>query len=425
MKIKVKSKSYEEVKKINPEKHKRPKKPSMFFRALMKFVAGFDLKKVGFSYEKKDMERLLKNENAFYLMNHSSFIDLEIAAHILYPRPFNIVTTSDAFVGLNFILKKIGCIPTKKFINDTTLVRDIMYAARTLKSNVILYPEASYSFDGTATPLPETTGKLVKLLGIPLVMIRTYGAFSRDPLYNNLQVRKVKVTAEEKFLLSAEEIRKMSPEEINEVINREFSFDNFKWQQENRVKIDSPTRADYLNRVLYKCPHCMAEGKMLGKGIELKCRECGAAYILDEYGYLAAQNVKPAFNHIPDWYRWQRKCVREEVLSGTYGFDIPVKIMMAIDTKTIYSVGEGRLSHSIDGFKLIGCDGKLNYEHKPLNSYSLYSDFNWYEIGDVICIGNHEALYYCFPEGTGDIAAKARLATEEIYKILMERKRNS
>jgi hypothetical protein len=299
-----------------------------------------------------------------------------------------------------------------------------MYAARTLKSNVILYPEASYSFDGTATPLPETTGKLVKLLGIPLVMIRTYGAFSRDPLYNNLQVRKVKVTAEEKFLLSAEEIRKMSPEEINGVINREFSFDNFKWQQENRVKIDSPTRADYLNRVLYKCPHCMAEGKMLGKGIELKCRECGAAYILDEYGYLAAQNVKPAFNHIPDWYRWQRKCVREEVLSGTYGFDIPVKIMMAIDTKTIYSVGEGRLSHSIDGFKLIGCDGKLNYEHKPLNSYSLYSDFNWYEIGDVICIGNHEALYYCFPEGTGDIVAKARLATEEIYKILMERKRN-
>jgi 1-acyl-sn-glycerol-3-phosphate acyltransferase len=391
----------------------------------MKFVAGFDLKKVGFSYEKKDMERLLKNENAFYLMNHSSFIDLEIAAHILYPRPFNIVTTSDAFVGLNFILKKIGCIPTKKFINDTTLVRDIMYAARTLKSNVILYPEASYSFDGTATPLPETTGKLVKLLGIPLVMIRTYGAFSRDPLYNNLQVRKVKVTAEEKFLLSAEEIRKMSPEEINEVINREFSFDNFKWQQENRVKIDSPTRADYLNRVLYKCPHCMAEGKMLGEGIELKCREGGAAYILDEYGYLAAQNVKPAFNHIPDWYRWQRKCVREEVLSGTYGFDIPVKIMMAIDTKTIYSVGEGRLSHSIDGFKLIGCDGKLNYEHKPLNSYSLYSDFNWYEIGDVICIGNHEALYYCFPEGTGDIVAKARLATEEIYKILMERKRNS
>ena len=164
---------------------------------------------------------------------------------------------------------------------------------------------------------------------------------------------------------------------------------------------------------------------MLGKGIELKCRECGAAYILDEYGYLVAQNVKPAFNHIPDWYRWQRKCVREEVLSGTYGFDIPVKIMMAIDTKTIYSVGEGRLSHSIDGFKLIGCDEKLNYEHKPLNSYSLYSDFNWYEIGDVICIGNHEALYYCFPEGCGDIVAKARLATEEIYKILMERKRNN
>lgn len=425
MKIKVKSKSYEEVLKIQPEKHKRPKKPSMFFRALMKFVAGFDLKKVGFSYKKIGMERLPKGKNAFYLMNHSSFIDLEIAAHILYPRPFNIVTTSDAFVGLNFILKKIGCIPTKKFINDTTLVRDMMYAARNLKSNVILYPEASYSFDGTATPLPETVGKLVKLLGIPLVMIRTYGAFSRDPLYNNLQVRNVKVTAEERFLLSEEEIKEMSAEQINEILKCEFSFDNFKWQQENNVRIDSPTRADFLNRVLYKCPHCKSEGKMLGKGIELKCRECGAAYILDEYGYLKGKNVEPKFTHIPDWYRWERECVREEILAETYSFDVPVKIMMAIDTKNIYSVGTGRLSHSIEGFKLSGCDGKLSYEHKPLSSYSLYSDFNWYEIGDIICIGNHEALYYCLPENTGDIVAKARLATEEIYKILMERKRNS
>lgn len=37
------------------------------------------------------------------------------------------------------------------------------------------------------------------------------------------------------------------------------------------------------------------------------------------------------------------------------------------------------------------------------------------EIGDMICIGDNNVLYYCFPDKR-DIVAKVRLATEEIYK---------
>ena len=54
----------------------------------------------------------------------------------------------------------------------------------------------------------ETPPLLRKLIfGAPVVMIRTYGAFARDPLYNNLQLRKVKVSARMEYLLSPEEIR--------------------------------------------------------------------------------------------------------------------------------------------------------------------------------------------------------------------------
>lgn len=424
MKIKVIEKDYEDAISIEREKHKRPQKPNMFFRTLMRVAAAPDLRKTHFKSERVGMERLGKNDSALYLMNHSSFIDLEIVAKLLYPRPFNIVTTTDAFVGKDFLMRWIGCIPTKKFIHDPSLIRDITYAVKKLKSNIVLYPEASYSFDGTATTLPNTVGALVKMLGIPVIMIRTYGAFARDPLYNNIQVRSVDVSAKEEYLLSPEDIEKMSVEEINGIIASRFDFDNFRWQQENKIKIDSPTRADYLNRVLYKCPVCKTEGKMLGKGIRIKCTECGKTHILTEYGALEAEDGKPSFTHIPDWYKWERECVRKEISDGTYGFDVPVEILMTVDTKRLYKVGEGRLSHSIDGFFLSGCNGNLEYHHKPLTSYSLYSDFNWYEIGDMICIGNYEALYYCFPKIEGDIVAKARLATEEIYKILSENKRN-
>ena len=83
-------------------------------------------------------------------------------------------------------------------------------------------------------------------------------------------------------------------------------------------------------------------------------------------------------------------------------------------------MGEGHLTHSIAGFHLTGCEGKLDYAQDPILSYTLNSDFNWYEIGDVISIGTNRALYYCFPKNAGDFAAKARLATEELYKLARE-----
>lgn len=425
MKIKVTDKSYDEVMSIKKQKHKRPRKPNMFFRTLMRVVSIPDLKKTNFKYERIGMDKLSKNEPSLVLMNHSSFIDLEIVATLLYPKPFNIITTTDAFIGKDFLLRWIGCIPTKKFVHDSSLVRDIMYAIKNLKSNVVLFPEASYSFDGTATPIPDTVAKLIKLLRVPVIMITTKGAFARDPLYNNIQVRKVDVSAKEEYLLSPDDIERMSVEEILKCIEAKFNFDNFKWQQVNMVKISEPTRADYLNRVLYKCPHCNKEGKMLGKGIKISCTECGKEYILNEYGYLEAVDGDSAFNHIPDWYNWERRCVREELLCGKYKLETPVEIMMTVDTKKLYRVGVGVLKHDAEGLHLTGCDGKLVYEHKPLNSYSIYSDFNWYEIGDVICIGNNDALYYCFPKCEGDVVAKARLAAEELYKIEINKKREN
>jgi hypothetical protein len=350
-------------------------------------------------------------------MNHSSFIDMEIVSTVLYPRPFNIVTTSDAFIGKNKLLRLIGCIPTNKFVSDTTLVRDIIHAIKKLNSSVVLFPEAGYTIDGTTTTLPDSTGSLIKMLGVPVVMITTYGAFARDPLYNNLQVRKVNVSATMEYVLSAQQIKEMSASEIDAVLKGKFSFDNFAWQRENRVKIDAPYRADYLNRVLYKCPSCLAEGKTVGKGTNLYCEACGKTYHLDEYGYLKAEDGLTEFDHVPDWYSWERLSVRAELLADVYSLDIPVKIFMSVDTKCLYDIGGGRLRHSKDGFILEGYDGKLTYTQKPMFSHTINSDFNFYEIGDVICIGNNDHLFYCFPETDGDVVAKTRLAAEELYKI--------
>lgn len=417
MKIKIKELSYDKVLKIPTDSPKKPIKPSKFFRFLMKFLSKKDLKETNFKLNKINMDKRIGNEPCLYLMNHSSFIDLKIASTILYPYPFNIVCTSDGFVGKNFILRHIGCIPTNKFVTDVKLVKDIDYCLHKLNSSVLLFPEASYSFDGTATPLPESIASLIKFLKVPVIIIKTSGAFLRDPLYNNLQLRKVDVSATMKYLLSPEDISSFSLEKIKLIIDNEFNFDNFKDQQDTHIKVDEPFRADGLNRVLYKCPHCLTEGKMIGKGTSITCLSCNKKYELDEYGKLITDG-EAKFDHIPNWYKWEREEVSKEIINGTYKLDVDVDIYILKGTKALYKVGNGHLHHDINGFKLDGCDDKLHFVLPPKATYSLYADYYWYEIGDMICIGDNKMLYYCFPHNNEDIVAKTRLATEEIYKIV-------
>ncbi len=422
MKIKNRVLSYEEVLKMPKQPHEKPLRPSMLFRTLLKTLSRPDLKATDFSLTEVGMERLPADAPALFLMNHSCFLDLKIAGTILYPRPFNIITTSDGFVGKNWLMRHLGCIPTQKFITDPTLVKDMVYAVRELGDSILMYPEASYSFDGTATPLPEALGKLLKLLKIPLVMIQTTGAFQRDPLYNMLQLRKVRVSAEMRYVLSPEEIEQKSVAELNAILKELFTFDNFRWQQEAGVKITEPFRADGLNRVLYRCPSCQTEGQMEGKGICLRCKHCGKQWELTEDGYLRASDGADLFEHVPDWYAWERDQVRKELTDGSYRLDIPVLIRMLVNTDCLYTVGEGRLVHTEQGFRLTGCGGKLDYRHPPEASYSLYSDYYWYELGDMICIGDKNALYYCFPLAEGDYVAKTRLAAEELYKLCRQKR---
>ena len=163
---------------------------------------------------------------------------------------------------------------------------------------------------------------------------------------------------------------------------------------------------------------------MRAHGTKLSCGACGKTWTLSEYGEILPDDGNSKFTHIPDWYAWERDCVRQDLLNGTYRLDIPVTIRMMVNKKAVYTVGRGRLVHSADGFELTGFvkedgtqTGELLYRQSPLFSYSLYADYFWYEIGDMICVGQKDCLYYCFPDEGCDVVAKTRLAAEELYKL--------
>jgi len=422
MKIATKKMSYEEVLKLPRLQHKNPLKPQLWLATIVHIVCASTLRKIKFSYTTERME-LVGNQPCLILMNHSSFTDMKLAYGIFYPKKLGIVTSVDAMTGiLGKLMRLLGCTPTHKYITDLTLFKDMEYMLKTNKSSVLMYPEAGYSFDGCATALPRKMGVLLKRLGVPVVTVITEGAFHRDPLYNMLQIRDVKVSAHVKCIATAEEVKAKSVDELDALIAEAFSFDNFAWQRDNKVSIDVPFRADGLHRILYKCPLCGAENQMEGKGIHLTCHACNTQWTMDEYGQLSAKDADTVYPHIPDWYRWQRDCVRKELEDGTYLLDTDVDIAVQVNLDGVCMIGEGHLTHDLNGFHLTGGDGKLDYSQSPVHSHTLYSDYYWYEIGDVIGIGDNEFSYFCFPKKNVSVT-KARLATEELYKMKKQRKK--
>ena len=415
MKIRVKKIDFSELENIKEPKRRKPLKPNILLKVLIKVLSFILLKGVKFKYEKINMEKT-NGESALVLMNHSSFVDLQIASQILWPKSFNIVCTTDGFVGMSLLMRLIGCIPTKKFISDISLISDIKYALKKNNCSVLMYPEAGYSLDGRATVLPRRLGVLLKRLDVPVIMISTYGAYARQPLYNLLKLRKVNVSAKAECILSREEIKQKSVDELDDILQKAFTFDYFLWQQQNNVKITEKDRAEGLERILYKCDFCGKEGKMKGEGTKIKCNSCGRIHTLNEIGFLEAKNGKTKFSHIPDWIDWQRQEVQKEILSNEYRLESKVKIFALKGYKALYEIGSGELLHTVNGFLLKGCSGKLEFTIPPTAYYTLNADFYWYQIGDIICLENEGVLYYCVIEDNVSVT-KARIATEEIYKL--------
>ena len=425
MKTTIKKLDYRKVMALPRPQHKQPRKPHMFWRCLIRFLCIFGMMGIKFSYETQRMELLEKDEPCLILMNHTCFQDMEVAYRIMFPRAMNIVASNDGFIGffglMEWLMRSIGCIPTQKFVSDLRLVKDMEYCFKTLKTSVLMYPEACYSFDGTATTLPAKMGILLKKYDVPVVMIQTFGAFGRNPLYNELKIRRhVPITAKATLLYTREEIREKTVRELSEGVQNAFGFDNFRWQQEQGLKIDQPFRADGLHRILYKCVHCGAEGTMEGKGTGITCGTCGKRWELTELGKLQSAEGETEIDHVPDYYRWEREQVRQEILEGRYKLDVEVDVAMQVDYKAIYKVGKGHLVHDNSGFKLTIGDGEGEYVQGPKAHYSLYADYYWYELGDVICLGDTDVHYFCFTPKDVSVA-KIRLASEEMYKLYKSR----
>jgi hypothetical protein len=140
---------------------------------------------------------------------------------------------------------------------------------------------------------------------------------------------------------------------------------------------------------------------------------------MNEYGQLGALDKNTEFSHIPDWYEWERKQVRNEIDAGTYSFDKEVQIDSLPNASGYVDIGDGRLSHNMDGFTLTGVSDQEQFrmEWPAKTLYSCHIEYNYLgKKGDCVDLNTLTDTLYIYPKGNDFSVTKLSLATEELFK---------
>lgn len=376
-----------------------------------------------YKVEKINMEGL--KPPYILLSNHMYFIDFEITATATFPHRVNNVVTIDGYYRRPFLMTLIGAICTRKFTMDLHLIKSI---SRVLQRGDILcmYPEARYSPCGTTAYLPESLGKLVKMNKVPVVVMLHHGNHLHTPFWNYRKPRKVPMWATMTQILTAEQVKELSVEEINSAINKAFEYDEYKYQKENGIKITESYRAEGLHKVLYQCPHCKTESKMASKGANIYCTECGKEWYLNEDGTLTATLGETEFSHIPDWFRWEREQVKKQIEDGTYHFEDDVDVYSLPRCWKFEKLGYATLAHDINnGFTLKGKYNGNDYEinRKPIQNIGLHIEYDYCYLKPLDCvdISTENDSFYCYPTKE-NVVTKLAFAAEELYYHTLKQK---
>lgn len=375
------------------------------------------------------------------LGTHHSFMDFYVTPLALFPHRANYVSELEGFENFGeWPYRQVGCLGTRKFIDDLDLIRNIK-RIMDRRGVAVIYPEARYANVGTASAFPDSVGKLCKLLGVPVVTVNMKGNYLQSPIWNLRKRKGVRLETDITQLFTGEEIKAASAHQIQTALRQALSYNEYAWQEQTGLRITESWRAEGLEMPLYQCPACGQEYRMASEGIRLYCKSCGAKWELDELGrlkrLLSGQEKKETGKltqdkeqrqllqaehlvSIPDWYEWERARTEQEAEEGQYCFSMRVRIEALPNAVNFIDLGEGRLTHNENGFALTVRDyGQEREKTRYFTSASLFSVHTEYDYrgkGECITLSTQDNTYFIFPQEQGFSATKLQFATEYFYR---------
>ena len=308
---------------------------------------------------KIDKEQIKNIKSPFIVLsNHICNIDFLVVGLAMYPYKLNYVAGAIYFrmKFVSWLIRIMGCIPKEQFVRDPGIVRHV-YEVIKRGDNVIIFPSGQSSFSGESTYIDRSIAKLVKKMNVQIISSHMNGGHIAFPKWNMKSLRKSRIEIELKPMLSPDEMQNMSSDEIYKKIVDTLYFDDYEWQRKNMIKAKKPRNVEGLQQILFMCPKCESEFNMKTEGNRLFCTKCGNTALMDEYGFLHAENSDCKIFETPtEWNRWQFK-EYENMVDDNFAYSEQASLFEIAPNGKKTKLGEGTVTITVDNIKYEGTYG--------------------------------------------------------------------
>ena len=266
-------------------------------------------KPVKFYLHRRFNLKLIRNEalddkGPFLLIgNHVTAFDPIIA--LVYFKPLIKWVAADANFEnklKRFFMKVARVIPITKRYADMRSIRQLMKEVKAGNA-VGLFPEGGRTWCGKSEEVIKSTAKLIKFLGVKVYCQKLKGAYISDSRWSKTN-HKGRVDIEIDLMLTSEEIKNMSPAEIDEVLNHKLYHNDYDYQKKRMVKLSGNDRAEYIERVIYVCPNCKSIHSFFSAGDFFTCKNCFAQGKINEYGFIEGDFP---YDNLVIWNKFQKE----------------------------------------------------------------------------------------------------------------------
>lgn len=357
----------------------------------------------------------------FFISNHASRLDYIFTGVPLLPVRMNYVAGYNEFhrSHLAMVFRLLRVIPKKNFTPDLYTVKQI---SRVIQAggHVCIFPEGMSSISGANQPVAIGTGKLFKHHKVPVYYSVIRGGYLTSPKYN-LKDRFGRVEVEFNQLFTPEDLERLTPEQIEEAINRAIYHDDYAWNKihKHRYQIGENGAQD-LEDLLFWCPKCHAQHTMATRGNTIFCTRCGnGATLSDTYELIPFDDSCVIPETQTKWFEMEREVIRQEVQQEDFCLREQVQLgilpehALLKNQATSQIVGRGtlkldRTGLSYDGTKN-GEDFSFHIPSQGLPTYGMCTDLSRFY---TFLSGEFLEFY---PENR--VVEKFFLATEELHRI--------
>ena len=135
---------------------------------------------------------------------------------------------------------------------------------------------------------------------------RVEGGYLSLPRWGK-KIRRGEIFVHPVGIYPAEQLKKMTAEEVNAVIERDIHENAWERQRQKPVRYRGKRRAEGMERALFACPGCRRIGTLRTAEDRVFC-DCGFSRRYSETGFFASETP---FASIAEWDRWQMQLLRD------------------------------------------------------------------------------------------------------------------